>query len=75
MHDDFGEQRKLWFHLAPDPTREIFARRIFQAGNLIQVVMIESIVRRLKRGFDIREIHDPTGVAIDVTAQVQLDPK
>lgn len=75
MHDDFREQRQLRPHFIPDPAREIFAGRIFQAGDLVQIVMIELIVGGLERRADIGEIHDPSGVWIDIAAKMQLDAK
>ena len=72
MHDDAGQERQLRLHLGPDPAREILARRILEAGNLVLIVMIEPIERRLKRCAHIGEIHDPSGMRIDLACQMQL---
>ena len=75
MDCHFAEQRQAWLHLVPDPASEIFARRIFETGNLVEIVMVEPIVRRLKRGLYIGEVHDPTARRIDLAAHLQLDAK
>lgn len=48
--------------MLPDPDREIFAGGIFQAVNIIEVVVIKLIIDRCKSSFNIAKIHYPTGL-------------
>jgi hypothetical protein len=75
VNDNAAEQRQLRFHLIPNPTREILARGILEARDLIQIMMIESIERRLKRCAHVCKVHDPTRMRVDVAREVQLHAK
>ena len=55
-HDHFGQQRQSGFQASPNPGRDIFARGVFQARNLVQVIMIETFQQRLKGLADLRVI-------------------
>ena len=57
-HNDFREQWQLWLQLFPNPDGDIFARRIFEAGNLVQIIMIELFPNRLERRGDVGVVHD-----------------
>src|SRR5690349_13482023 len=72
---DLAELRQLRLGLLPDPARQVLAGRILEARDLVQVVMIELIVDRLKSHAHVREIHDPAAVLVHCSAQVQLDPE
>ncbi len=39
------------FQPFPDPARDIFAGGVFQAGDIVQVVVIQLLVDRLETGF------------------------
>ena len=64
-HNHFREQRQLRFQSFPDPDGDFLARRIFKAGNFVQVPVIQPFPNRLERCRDIRVIHQPAepGVA------------
>jgi len=51
----------------------MLAGRIFQSLDLVQVMMIELFVDRLKRTTEIGKIHDPTGLIRYRAADVNLD--
>jgi hypothetical protein len=64
--DDFGQVRELGFQLFPDPDGHIFARWIFQAGNFVEVMVVELFPERLEGGGDVGVIHEPAefGIAL-----------
>src|SRR6185295_10612573 len=49
---DFGEQRQFGLEPPPNPRGEAFARWILQAGNVIEIKMIELPPDRFERGGD-----------------------
>jgi len=56
--------RKQWFDLLPDPLGQHFAGWVFKAGDLVQVVVIESFVDRLEDGFDFGKVANPAGIRV-----------
>lgn len=75
MHDHFRQQWQRWLQLRPDPARHIFAGRIVQSGDVIEIVVVELVVVRLERSFDLGEILDPAEQRIDRAGNMQLDAK
>lgn len=75
MNYDLREQRQTRLRLAPDPAREVLAGGIFEAGNLVEQLVIEPVVNRLKRRAHVREVHHPAGMRIDRPGNQQLDAK
>ena len=59
----------------PDPTSNIFAGRIFQPRNFIEVVVIELFQDRFEGAFDLSKIQHPAAVLINRTRQVEADMK
>jgi len=59
----------------PDPAGQILAGGVFQAGNVIEVVVIELIENRFECRFDISEINHPTGMCIDFVSHINSDLK
>ena len=53
----------------------MFAGRVIQPLDLIQIMMIELFVERLKDPGDIRKVHDPTRLLLDRSRDVNLDPE
>ena len=47
--------------MRPDPDSDVLARRILEAGNVIQIIVIELLLDRRKRQLDVRKVHDPSG--------------
>lgn len=64
---EFRQQRLQFF---PDEFGQDFTGRVFQTGNVVQVVMVQALIERLEDRLDFREIADPAGVRIEVAAQV-----
>ena len=65
MDDDFAKAGALRGNLFPKPRRHVFDRRIFQAGDLIQIRMVELRDKRFHRRADPRVIVNPAARAID----------
>src|SRR5690606_8186523 len=75
MDNDCRQQRDGGFKSFPDPPGQLFAGWILQAFHFIEVVVVEAVVKGAERGLDIREIHHPAKLGLDVTADVDLDPE
>ena len=56
----------------PDPAGEILTGWIFEARNLIEIVMVEALKYWLKRYFDLSEVHNPARRVSDFA--VYADP-
>jgi len=54
----------------PDPACEIFAGGIFQAFDVVQIIVIELVVKWFEHGLDVGEIHDPATVFADRTVDI-----
>ncbi|MCY1308293.1 hypothetical protein D9M71_704640 [compost metagenome] len=67
---DTGELREQGFELLPDPFGEDFAGGVFQAGDLIEVVVVELLVERLEDGLEFGEVADPAGIGIGLTLDI-----
>ena len=52
----FWQQR---LDLVPDPFGDDFAGRVFQARDVIEVVMVELLIERLEDRLDLGEVADP----------------
>src|SRR5687767_8570865 len=46
--DDFFQERKFRTKTFPNPCGEVFARGIFKAGNLVQIIMVEAVEGRFE---------------------------
>ena len=73
MHHDGAQQREKGFGLVPDPCRELLAGRVLQAGDLVEIVMVEAIQHRLEDATQIGEIHHPAGMWVRFTRYMQFD--
>ena len=54
----------------PNPLREVFAGRVLKAFYVVQVVVIELLVERLKDPFHVRKIHHPAGFGFNRATDV-----
>ena len=70
---DGGQFREQGLEFGPDPLGQHFAGGVFQAGDVVEVVVIQALVERLEDRFDFGEVADPTGVRVEVAAQVDRD--
>ena len=57
----------------PDPVREHLAGRVFEARDFVQVMMVELVVQRSKKGVQLAKIDEPAGVWIDRPFDGELD--
>jgi hypothetical protein len=51
----------------------MFARRIVETIDLVEVTMIETIVKRLERLLDLGKVDDHAGASVNVTRHVNFD--
>src|SRR5690606_12095935 len=70
---DLRERRELRLHPVPDPLREDLARRVLEAGDLVQVPMIELLPERLPDVVDDAEVDEPSRLRIDGASDGELD--
>jgi len=54
--------------LVPDPDREQFRGRVFEAGDFVENVVVEAIDDGIDGAFQIGEIHQPSDRGIDRSA-------
>lgn len=73
MDHNCAEKRQQRTHLIKDPAGQILTGRILQTGDLIEVMVIQPLISRLEQTLDLGKVHDPSGVRIDIAAQMQLD--
>jgi hypothetical protein len=59
-NDHFFQQRQLRLELFPNPERDIFAGRIFQAGNFVEIIMIKLFPKWFEGVADVGVVHDPS---------------
>ena len=57
----------------PDPLGQHFAGWVFQAGDVVQVVVVELLVDRFEDCLDLGEVTNPTGIGIDFTFDINGD--
>ena len=57
----------------PDPFGEVLAGGIIQAGKIIQIVVVETLVERLEYRLDFGKVSDPAGMGINVALKIDRD--
>ena len=55
-YHDFREEMEPGLQLRPDPNRDILAGRVFEAGNLIEIMVVELFPKRLEGFGDVSVI-------------------
>ena len=70
MDADGAEFRQQRLEFVPDPLGEDFAGGVFQARNIVEVVVVQALVERLEDRLDFREVTNPASVRVDLAAQV-----
>ena len=70
MYADAGQLWQQRLEFQPDPLRQVFAGGVFQAGDIVQVVVVEALVDRFEDCLDLGEVANPAGVRIDLTLDV-----
>ena len=75
MDHDLRKQRKHGFEAIPYPDRQPFACRILQTLDVVEVMVIQLIVKRLKSRLHIGKIHDPASFSAQLALKVNLHPE
>jgi hypothetical protein len=57
--DDFFELREEGFEAIPNPEGDVFTGRVFEAGNLVEIMVVEFFPERFEHVGDVGVIHDP----------------
>lgn len=73
MYDHARQQGEGAFQVVPYPDGKVLARGVFQTRNVIEIVVIEPVVNRQKRGFQIREVQHPTRHGVYFAADMNFD--
>ncbi len=71
MNADAGKLWKQRLQLVPDPFRQVLAGGVFQTGNVVQIVVIQTLVERFEDGFQLTEIPNPTSMWIHWPTYIQ----
>ena len=71
--DDAREVGEGGFEALPDPAGEDFAGGVFEAGDVVEVVVVELVVERAEGGVEVGEVADPAEGGVDVAADVDFD--
>jgi hypothetical protein len=71
--DDAAQVGKCGFEAFPDPAGEDFAGGVFEAGDVVEVVVVELVVERAESGVEVGEVADPAQGWVDFAADVDFD--
>ena len=71
--DDAAEGGERGFETLPDPAGEDFAGWVFEAGDVVEVVVVELIVERTEGSVEVGEVTDPAECFVEVAADVDFD--
>lgn len=63
----FGKKR---FELLPDPFGNDFAGWVFQARDVIQIIVVELFVERFEDRLDLGEVTNPAGMGVNVAFDI-----
>lgn len=63
---DGGEQRQAGLDAVPEPDGDHFCGGPFQTGDIVEIAMVEAVDEGFADGFDICEVHDPSGVCLEM---------
>src|SRR5260221_6881963 len=70
VDDPLDQTRQPRLKLPPNPARQGLAGRVFQPFDIVEVVVVQPLIDRLKNIFDSRKIHDPTRFSSDRAANM-----
>ena len=73
FYDDAAEIGEGGFEALPDPASDDFAGGVFEAGDVVEVVVVELLVERAEGGVEVGEVADPAEGLVEVAADVDLD--
>lgn len=72
---DPTECRQKRLELIPNPYCQVFTGGIFQTGNIVEVVVVQLFVYGLEHHLELGEIHQPAGMGLGVSSEVERDAK
>ncbi len=72
-HDDFREEWQMRFESVPDPDGDLFAGGVFEAGDFVEVTMIELFPEWPEGGGDVGVIDEPAELRITEAGDDDLD--
>ncbi len=61
--------------MLPYPARQVFAGRVIQSVNVIEVMVIQLLPQWLEGGLDVAKIHDPALLFVDSALYMDRYPK
>ena len=61
------------FEALPEPAGDDFAGGVFEAGDVVEVVVVELVYEGLEGFLDIAEVHKPAGLRIDGATEGEVD--
>jgi len=60
-----GQAWQYGVEAVPDPAGDLFAGRVLEAGNFVEITMVQRLVNWPASRFDVGEIHYPAGLGPD----------
>ncbi|MNZ66645.1 hypothetical protein D3C78_848760 [compost metagenome] len=73
MNAHLGQFWQQRLDLVPDPFGDHFAGRVFQARNVVQVIVVQLFIQRLEDRLDLGKVADPAGMRVKRAGQMQAD--
>jgi len=73
LYDDAIKARQSRPQAVPDPLRQHLTGRIFQAGNIIEIVVVKLLIQGLKSTLDLSEVAYPALYGIRLTTHMHLN--
>jgi hypothetical protein len=74
-HNDLTQPCQNRLDPLPDPARDVFTGWVLKALDLIEIVMIELLIKRLESALDIGEVGNPALWLNNRAPHMQLDPE
>src|SRR5690606_13117635 len=71
-HHDLRQLRQPGLEARPDPGSEVLAGRVFQALDLVEVVVVKLAVDGLEARLELGEVHHPAELGIDLAGNVDF---
>lgn len=73
FHDDAAEAFERGREAVPNPAGEDFTGGILEAGDVVEIVVVELLVEGTEGGVQVGEVANPAEGWVDLTADVDLD--
>jgi len=62
--DDFGELREFGLQAPPDPGGDVLAGGVFEAGDFVEIMVVQLFPERLEGPGDVGVIHEPAELGV-----------